>query len=188
MWVVPDYLLQLPRRDKANSYCHQQKTYNRVLSIALEKRYIHPSDPVTPDDAFAALGSATAPSLVARTLALITPTGDKKLPPTLSRNATGSLLRTLTTHPAGAQAAWNWLRTNWDTISRDGANNRSIAGFRLAEGALGGLATAGHLEEVSGFFGRQEVHEEFVLPLRQAEDVIRARARFAEADWKRKGD
>lgn len=62
-----------------------------------------------------------------------------------------SLLGALTKHRTGAEAAWIWLRENWDALGK-GRNTGEIQGSRFITACLDGLATSDHLAEVEDFF------------------------------------
>ncbi|KAH9997385.1 peptidase family M1-domain-containing protein [Xylariaceae sp. FL0662B] len=164
------------------------ETWNKLKSIAFEKAYISPTDPVTPIEALYALGSSPNPELIARTLKIITPasptlfstSSSRVAPLVINWNARQGVLRSLCQHAGGAEASWGWVRENWDVLRQNRRKN-SINSYGFIRVALGGLATWEHLTQVEQFFADKR-DESFELLLTQAVDVIRARARFAEAD------
>ncbi|KAI0137033.1 peptidase family M1-domain-containing protein [Xylariales sp. AK1849] len=169
------------------------RTWNDLKSIAFEKAYVHSTDPVTPREAFSALGSSPNVELVARTLRIITPSSSTSCslsfatsessstiaPFVLNGQARNSILRALQNHPGGAEASWNWLVDNWDVLG--GSDKGSISSYRFLSLALGGLATGKHLTQVKKFFA-DKVGQSFELQIAQAIDIIRVRARFVKAD------
>ncbi|KAI1877775.1 hypothetical protein JX265_003783 [Neoarthrinium moseri] len=174
---------------------NSKDTWDKLKSIALERSYIRAEDPVTPLEALSALGSSPDPELIARALQLITPSSSTYLGISdleelvLSKNPVPfvmnwalrqSILKSLSEHPGGAIASWNWLMNNWNILV-DKRRKDSVNGFGFITTVLGGLATSEHLAQVENFFS-DRVDESFDLVLAQAIDKIRARCRFIAAD------
>jgi hypothetical protein len=137
----------------------------KVKSIAYEGRYIHPTDAATSTDALHALGTSTKPELIAHTLDIITPgvksyaqadtasttTSKRSSPLVINRRDRLGIFKSLSQHAAGSQASWDWLRRNWDTLSRYYGDG-SLGGFTFITSVLAGLASPAHLNEVQAFF------------------------------------
>lgn len=151
---------------------YTQKTWLELKSIAFEKLYISPTDPITPSDAFRSLGSTREPDLIAKTLELITPSTSAQsswkalttlsaAPFTVDWAARDSVLNTLSEHPGGAEATWRWVVNNWD-ILKNGRGKGSINNLGFLEYALRGLSTTKHLQEVEAFFA-DKINEVSVL-------------------------
>lgn len=135
-----------------------------MKSIALDSSYIRSGDPVTPAEAFAALGSSPHPSLTAHALEIITPSIASDVPAACTMKAAPfvlnwaarmSVLKSLGEHAVGAEASWKWLRDKWDLLKRN-RKIGSVGNFGYINGALAGLATSAQLSQVQEFFANKK--------------------------------
>ncbi|KAH8897395.1 hypothetical protein GQ53DRAFT_887837 [Thozetella sp. PMI_491] len=127
--------------------------------------FIRENEESTANDALAALGSSVDPELIARTIGLAGRLG---------------VLGSLTKHPRGAWASWVWLRANWEKLVENGEQIMAGSHFYIGA-ALAGLATENQCAEVEAFF-RDRTQKYIKLQILQSIEVIRAKARFVEAD------
>ncbi|KAM3077391.1 Aminopeptidase 2 mitochondrial [Clarireedia jacksonii] len=124
-------------------------------------------------DILNALGHASIPAHMQRTLALYT---DRSM--ALSKREQLTILASLQSHAEGVVAVWAWMRKHWEELM---AGPQGISGAGFVKTGLEGLATGEQLREVEVFFGRRDC-EGFDMMLQQVKDDIKTKALWTERD------
>jgi aminopeptidase 2 len=117
--------------------------YEAVLALSRKTQ-----NPEVRTDAFVSLGYADNPTLIPRTLELMTNDGEPFSP--LEK---WFLLNALQTHRAGAEASWTWLKTKWGELGGVGTVTLS----RYTASCTSSLSTTAQLDDVQEFASFVEV-------------------------------
>jgi len=119
--------------------CTSTARFDALLTLARTT-----SDPELRTDAFVSLGYSPHPELIQQALELMTSPEEPFNP--LEK---WFLLNALVTHRAGAEAAWAWLKGNWEGELQE--KRGAVTLQRWVGSCTASLATGGQLEEVRGF-------------------------------------
>ncbi|KAH8765892.1 puromycin-sensitive aminopeptidase [Hyaloscypha sp. PMI_1271] len=146
--------------------------YNKLLHV-----FRTTSSLGTRSDVIKALGHATCPTLVQKTLDFANST---EVRTTTDRNA---IFSALSGHQNGIDALWKYLTGNWDEIVGE---RGGIMGGRFVGFCVQGFTREGQLREVEAFLKRQKGNgvEKFEKFLEQSLDAVRAKVGWVERDRK----
>ncbi|PVH86416.1 aminopeptidase 2 [Cadophora sp. DSE1049] len=140
--------------------------YESILAIARKTQ-----DPEIRTDAFISLGYADSPTLIQRSLELLTQDGEPFSP--LEK---WFLLNALQTHHAGADASWKWLKEKWNKFGR--VDRVTIS--RYVASCTSGLSSALQLDDARSF--ALSVEDKFRKAFEEAIEGAEARMNWVERD------
>ncbi|KAK2794815.1 Aminopeptidase 2 mitochondrial [Onygenales sp. PD_10] len=145
-----------------------EKEYNVVLD-----RYRNAPTSAEKNTALRCLGSAESPELIKRTL-------DLCLSEEVRAQDIYMPLSGLRNHTAGVTARWEWLKANWDAITKRLPPSFSMLGS-VIQLSTGSLCTEAQLNDVETFFKNKD-QKGFDRSLQQSLDSIRAKAGWLQRD------